>query len=213
MPRSSPPARIESTSITPSTASVVRSTTRTSANSASVRASSSAPVSVTSCPAVSSIDCTRDPNIRSGTSATTRATGLLRAKLAELLAHRLGAPPHRRDLRAAAADLAHGQLARDPGVVEQPQRAVHRGRRGGVAEAVGDEQAPVPVGLRIGLRVAGDHVQRALDVPSLVTQPQVQLEVSPVVGERVDDLLELVGEAHRGEAYLADPPAQTSSVS
>src|SRR5712692_895217 len=205
MPWSSPPARIESTSITPSTVSVVRSTTSTSANSASVRASSSAPVSVTSWPAASSIDCTRDPNMRSGTSATTRATGsgsLLRPELAELLAHRFGAPPHRGDLGASAADLAHRHLAGDPGVVEQREAAVHGGGGGGVAEAVGDEQPPVPVGVRVGLRVAGDEVERRLDVAALVPHAQVQLEVGPVVGERVHDLLELVGEAHRGEAYL-----------
>src|SRR5437870_3162380 len=112
---------MESMSVTPSIASVVRSTTSTSANSASVRASSSAPVSVTSWPTASSIDCTRDPNMRSGTSATTRATAdaLLRAQLAELLAHRFRAPPHGRDLGPAAADLAHHHLAGDPCVVEQ----------------------------------------------------------------------------------------------
>src|SRR5256885_4869415 len=204
MPCSSPPARIESTSITPSTMSVVRSTTSASANSASVRASSSAPVSVTSWPAASSIDSTRDPNMRSGTSATTRAIAvpLLRPELAERLAHRFGAPPHRGDLGAAAADLAHRQLAGDPGVVEQREAAMHGGRGGGVAEAVGHEQPPVPVGVRIGLRVAGHEVERGLDVAALVAHAQVHLEVGPVVGERVHDLLELVGEAHRGEAYL-----------
>src|SRR2546430_15665180 len=175
MPCSSPPARIESTSITPSTVSVVRSTTSASANSASVRASSSAPVSVTSWPAASSIDWTRDPNMRSGTSATTRATGLslLRPELAELLAHRFGAPPHRGDLGAAAPDLAHRHLAGDPGVVEQREAAVHGGGGGGVAEAGGYEQPPVPVGVRAGLGVAGAEAERGLHRAALVPHPQV----------------------------------------
>ena len=83
-----------------------------------------------------------------------------------------------------------------PGVVEQLERAVHRGHRRGVAEAVRHQQPPVPVVARVGLRVAGDEVQRGVDVARLVVDAQVQLEVRPVAGERVDDLLEGVGEGH-----------------
>ena len=84
---------------------------------------------------------------------------------AELLAHGLRPPPHRgttstRPLRTSRTASSPSM----PGVVEQLQRAVDRRRRGGVAEAVGDEDAPVPVVLGVGLRVAGDEVTRGLDV-------------------------------------------------
>src|SRR6185369_6463277 len=78
---------------------------------------------------------------------------LLRADALELLAHGLGPAPHLHDLDAAAARLAHPQLALQAGVVEQLQRAVdgRGGRR--VAEAVRDEDPPVPVvlGVRLGV--------------------------------------------------------------
>src|SRR2546421_1848866 len=103
----------------PSTSSVVRSATSTSASSIAARASSSWDVSVTSWPAASSIATTFDPNIRSGTSATTRATSLLlRPQPPERLARRLWPPPHRLHLDAAGAHLAHGQLAGDARLVE-----------------------------------------------------------------------------------------------
>ena len=74
---------------------------------------------------------------------------------------------------------------------------MHGRRGGGMAEAVRDEQPPVPVVVGVGLRVAGRQVERGFDVARLVGEPQVELEVGPVVGERVDDRLEGVGEGHR----------------
>ena len=81
--------------------------------------------------------------------ATTRATRapLERAALAELLADALRPAPHLHDLGAALAHLGDAHLAGDAFGVELRQHALHRLRRGGVAEAVGDEQPPVPVGL------------------------------------------------------------------
>ena len=61
---------------------------------------------------------------------------------------------------------------------------------------MGDDQAPVPVAARVGLSVAGDHQDGGVDVAALVEDPDVHLEVGPVVGQRVDDLGERVGEAH-----------------
>src|SRR5271168_535242 len=108
--------------------------------------------------------CTCEPNSRSGTSATTRATvRLLRAQATEVFAHRLRAAPPLRDLGPSLAQLAQDQLALDPGVVEQAERSVDGRRRGGVAEAVRDEQPPVPVVVRVGLRVAGRQVDGGVD--------------------------------------------------
>jgi tRNA-modifying protein YgfZ len=73
---------------------------------------------------------------------------------------------------------------------------MHRRHRGGVTKAVRYEQAPVPVVMRIGPGVAAGQVQRRFDVAGLIGDPQVELEVGPVVGQRVDDLLEAVGERH-----------------
>ena len=95
-----------------------------------------------------------------GRRATTRATPTATARgAAELLrAPTRGRPHIWVRLDAARAHLAEDELAVDAGVVEQLQRAVHGGRRRGVAEAVGDEQPPVPVVLRVRLRVAGHEV-------------------------------------------------------
>src|SRR5258706_7182064 len=145
MPRSSPPDFSESTMPTPSSASVVRSTTRTSMPLDCYQASDSELRRSTSWPACSSAAWTLEPNSRSGISAPTRATALLRPQAPELLARRLRPAPHLGDLDAPAAHLAHGHLAGDSGVVEELQRRVHRRHGGGVAEAVGDEHPPVPV--------------------------------------------------------------------
>ena len=77
------------------------------------------------------------------------------------------------------------------------------GRCGGVAEAMRDQQAEVPVVVRVGHGVAGDQVRRGVHVPPLVGQPQVDLQVGPVVGQRIDDLGERVRQParHRAAAY------------
>ena len=67
-------------------------------------------------------------------SGVERSTGLLREQAAALAAHRLGPAPLGLDRGAADAHLAHGELAGDPGLVEQLQRAVDGRRRGRVAE-------------------------------------------------------------------------------
>src|ERR687898_49719 len=151
---------------------------------------------------------TLEPSSRSSKTATTRATPgpLLRADAAELLPHRLGAPPHLGRLDAARAPLAQDQLAGDVRLVEQAQGAVHGGRRGGVAELVGDEDLPVPVVVRVRERVARDDERRRVDVAVLL-HAQVELEVRPVGRQRVDDLLEVVGERHDCARSLVQPPA------
>ena len=67
---------------------------------------------------------------------------------------------------------------------------MHRLHRRGVAKAVRDQQSPVPVVFGVGLRVRHDQEDRRIDVARLVGDSQVQLEVGPVVRQRVDDLLE-----------------------
>ena len=109
-----------------------------------------------------------------------------------------------------------------PALSSRLERAVDRRGRGGVAEAVRDQQPPVPVGPRVGLRVAGDEVQRGVDVAALVAHAQVQLEVGPVVGKRVHDLLELRrrGPSRRSVQRVTErpggarssPPASLESV-
>ena len=75
---------------------------------------------------------------------------------------------------------------------------MHGGRRGGVAELVGDEQPPVPVVVRVRQRVDLGDERRGVDVAVLL-HAQVELQVGPVRRQRVDDLLELVGERHDSE--------------
>ena len=65
-----------------------------------------------------------------------------------------------------------------------------------MAELVRDEDPPVPVclGVRLGVHLGEDH--RGVDVARLVRQPEVEREVGPVVGKRVEDLLKALGEGH-----------------
>src|SRR5207244_1102400 len=144
------PARSASSSAGPSSCASVRSTTSTARAGGDVPARrcvrrATSPISSTSWPAAASAPCTREPNSRSATSASTSAIALLRPQAAEVLAYRLRPAPHLRHLDPSAARLAHDQLALDAGIVEQLQRAVHRGSGGGVTEAVRDEQAPMPL--------------------------------------------------------------------
>ena len=63
-----------------------------------------------------------------------------------------------------------------------------------------DVDPPVPFGPGIGLRVhLGEH-HRGVDVAGLIGDSQIKGEIGPVVRERVDYLLEVLGEGH-GEAY------------
>ena len=78
--------------------------------------------------------------------------------------------------------------------VEQGQRSVHRLRGGGVAERVGGAQAPVPVVLGVGHGVDLDEQGGRLHVAVLVEDAQVELELAPVGGQRVDYSLEVDGE-------------------
>src|SRR3954449_9619954 len=96
----------------------------TSGSPTASRARSGVATSSTSWPAAASMPWTWEPNSRSGTSATTRATSLLRAHAAELAPERLGHAPAVHDLGAALAHAEQAQVAGDAGVVEQLHRAV-----------------------------------------------------------------------------------------
>src|SRR5581483_4315139 len=115
-----PPRPAPATCPTRSRASAVKSTSSTSAVPGSNWARLE--ISVVWCPAAPSRETTLEPNSRSGRSATTEATPqLLRAQAPELLPYGSGAPPPqlRDDLDPAGTHLAHGELAPDPGIVEQ----------------------------------------------------------------------------------------------
>ena len=126
----------------------------------------------------------------------------MRAALGEFLADAFWTPPHRDDLHPPLTHLPERQLTFDTGVVELFERAVDRGGGRGVAEPVGAEQPPVPVLPRVGLGVAGRKQDGGFDVAAEVVDPKVELEIRPVIRKRVDDLLEGLGESHRGRAYL-----------
>jgi hypothetical protein len=59
---------------------------------------------------------------------------------------------------------------------------------------VRDDQPPVPIVLGIRLRIGADQADRRLDVASLVKDPEIELEIGPIVGEVGDDLVELGSE-------------------
>src|SRR5690348_15143041 len=59
-----------------------------------------------------------------------------------------------------------------------------------------DDQSPVPVVARVRLCVAGDHQHGRVDVAALVVDSNVKFEIGPVVGQRIDDLGEGVGQGH-----------------
>ena len=59
-----------------------------------------------------------------------------------------------------------------------------------MAEAMGDHQPPVPVVVGVGLGVGGHQHHRGVDVAALVEDPQVELEIGPVVGQRGDEVFE-----------------------
>jgi hypothetical protein len=63
----------------------------------------------------------------------------LRPQARKLFAHGLRTSPHLRDLDAAGALLSQDHLTLYAGFVEQTQRSVRGGRRGGVAETVRHE--------------------------------------------------------------------------
>src|SRR5207248_2483036 len=111
----------------------------------------------------------------------------------------LGPAPLVDRLEAPHAVLAQHELAADARRVEQLQRPVDGRRRGGVAELVRAQDAPVPVVVGVRLGVAGDDQRRRLDVARLV-DAQVELEVAPVRRQDVEDLLEVVRQAHRARS-------------
>src|SRR6267378_224526 len=63
-------------------------------------------------------------------------------------------------------------------------------------ETVGDQDPPVPVVLGVRLSVACHQQHGGLDIASLVEDPQIELEIGPVVWQRIDDLLEGGAEGH-----------------
>ena len=165
----------------------------------------SGPASCASWPAARSMPSTLEPSSRSSKTATTRAIYCARMRRNSWRTD--SGRPHIWDgLDAAGAQLAQRELAPDARVVEQVQRAVHGLRRGGVAEPVGDEQAPVPVVPRVGLRVDGEQEHRGIDVAALV-DAQVELHAVQSDGSESRICWKVSASAMiRGGYRLADPP-------
>src|SRR5215218_2784850 len=176
--------------------STSRSATRSSTPSKS--ASCSDGESTTSWPAAVSVASTLLPSIRSATASNRAISAfpLDRAALAELFADALRPAPHLHDLGAPLAHLGNGQLAADAFAVQLGQHGLDGLRRRGMAEAVGDEQPPVPIRVAVDLRVDLAQSHGAVDVVGLVLDPQVELEVGPVGRQRLEDALEVIGEGH-----------------
>src|SRR3954454_3791108 len=124
-----------------------RSRSATSSAAPSSAASEGGAARAASCPAAPSISRILLANIRSGAMATTRAKcrTLERAPLTALGAGALAPSPHLHALGAPLRLVGGAQDACRAGLVELRQHALDRGRGGGVAEAVRDEDAPVPV--------------------------------------------------------------------
>src|SRR3954451_11216154 len=145
------------------------------------RGSGSADTTETSWPAALRLSLTRLASIRSETTATILATSagppLERAAFAELLANALGAAPHLHDLGPPLPNLAHGHLPGYAIAVELLQHAHHRFRRSSVSEAVSNKQAPVPIGLRVGLSIDLAECHGSIHIPALVPNPQIKLQV------------------------------------
>src|ERR1700722_8784722 len=124
---------------------------------------------------------------------------LLGAQTRELFAHRVRTAPHLGDLDTSGALLAQRQLALDPGFVEQAQGTVRGWRRGRMSETMGNQQTPMPVVMGVGPGVARHQVHARVDVSRLVGYAQIELEVGPVVWQRVHDALESVSKSHTGK--------------
>src|SRR4051794_32957169 len=187
----------------PSTGTLSRSTTTRSTPS-SPSSSPTPLVSCTTCPAAPSVASIRLANIRSGATARMRAT--LRpprrsqaATAAKVPAHALRPAPHLDDLGPPLVNVPDDQLAIDALAIQELESPLHRLGRGGVAKAMRDQQSEVPVGLRIRLRVHLREQDSRVDVALLVGDPEVQLEIGPIVRERVDNFLKGLGERHPAE--------------
>ena len=191
--------------MTPSTASVVRSTTSTSIPPTSSRASSSCAVSgrprgrrprAPTGPwsrtggRGSSDDASRAPSTGRAGGGTARATDSGRPHIGSTST---------RPLRTSRTAISPSMPASSSSF-SVPWTA---GAAAAWPKLVGHQHPPVPVVARVGLRVAGDEVDARRRCSATRREAQVELEVGPVVGQRVDDLLECVGEAHRWAAYRA----------
>ena len=64
-------------------------------------------------------------------------------------------------------------------------------------EAVSNQQTPIPVRLRIGLRIDLAEGHGRIDVAALILDPQIQLEVGPIRRHRIEHLLKVRSQAHK----------------
>ena len=150
-------------------------------------------VSCTSWPAAPSVASTRLREHQVGGDARTRATlgGLgvaHRLRRWRNSSRTLSGRPHIWTTSARPSRTSPTRSSPStPSRVELREHPLDRLGRGGVAEAVGDEQPPVPVGLRVGLGVDLAEERRRCRCSALVVDPQVELEVGPVVRQRVED--------------------------
>lgn len=131
----------------------------------------------------------------------------MRSPLGELVPHALRATPHRNHLDAALADVVNGQFAREPGLVQLREDTVDRAPRGRMAEAVGDQDAPVPVRTRVRLWVRLSEDYGRLDVSLLLVDPELYLEIRPVARKLVDGLTEALGKGGHTQSLISSAMA------
>ena len=111
-----------------------------------------------------------------------------RAALAELLADALRPSPHLHDLGPSLAHLANLHLADHAIRIELLQNP--RDALGGssMPKAVRNEQPPMPISFRVGLRIDLTQGHGAVHVPTLVVDPQIKLQIRPIGRKRIENL-------------------------
>jgi tRNA-modifying protein YgfZ len=127
----------------------------------------------------------------------------LRPPLGELVPHALRAAPHLDHLDAALADVVNSQVAREPGLVQLREDTVDGAPRGRMAEAVRDQDAPVPIGTRVRLWVGLSKDHGRLDVALLLVDPEVDLKVRPIAGKLVHGLPETLCEGGHTHSLIS----------
>lgn len=103
-----------------------------------------------------------------------------RTTLAELFPDAFRAAPHLNDLGAALPDFPQSQFTAETLPVEPLEHAADGLCCGRLAETLSDRHPPMPIGPGIWLGVDHAQVNRCVDVPVLVIDPQIELEVGPI---------------------------------
>ena len=134
----------------------------------------------------------RQHQVADGDEDPGQGQDLLGASFAELFANAFRPAPHLDDLDPALADLTEVEGAGVSLAVHPGEHSLDGLRCRGLAEAVGHHQAPVPIRPGIGLGIDEAELDGGVDVPGLVVDAKVNLEIGPVIGERIEYRLEVL---------------------